>query len=119
MNANTNLLAGLIGPTLIVLSISEAINFHIWTTNIPSLTYLNWLILFVAGLAIVRAHNLWTPAWPVLVSLTGWVLILGGLFRMFAPEAQQAGDNIATYAMLLAMLLIGSFLTFKAYWTRS
>jgi hypothetical protein len=31
-----------------------------------------------------------------MVTLAGWVAILGGLFRMFAPEAQQAGRNSVT-----------------------
>jgi hypothetical protein len=44
----------------------------------------------------------------------GWVTILGGLYRTFAPEARQAGQN-ATYVMLMALCAIGCFLTFKAY----
>jgi hypothetical protein len=38
---------------------------------------------------------------------------------MFAPEAQQTGDNVVTYAVFVVMFLIGSFLSFKAYWERS
>ena len=83
-------LAGLIGPTLVVLTVSEAMNFHIWATNMAPVTYLNGLISFVAGLAIVRVHNRWTRSWSVIVTLLGWIVLVGGLFRMFAPEAQQA-----------------------------
>src|ERR1039458_1260312 len=53
-------------------------------------TYLVGILLFVAGLAIVRAHNRWIRGWPVLVTLVGWAAIFGGLFRMLAPEAQRA-----------------------------
>lgn len=113
--ANSKLIAGLIGPTLIALSISEALNLHIWATNIAPVTYLNGLLLFVAGLAIVRVHNRWTRSWPVIVTLVGWVVMLGGLFRMFAPEAQQGGENIPTYAVIVVIFAIGIFLTFKAY----
>jgi len=112
-------IAGLIGPAIVALTTSEALNFHIWATNIPPVTHLNGLLLFVAGLAIVRAHNRWTRGWPVLVTLTGWVVMLGGLFRLFAPEAPQAPQNTVTYAGLMVLLAMGVFLTFKAYWPRS
>lgn len=108
-------LAGLIGPTIIVLSLSEAMNLHIWANNIAPVTYLNGTLLFVAGLSIVRAHNRWTFGWPVMVTLAGWCAILGGLFRMFAPEAQQAGQNSATYTALALLFAYGTFLTFKAF----
>ena len=108
-------IAQLIGPTLIAVTLSEALNLHIWTVNIAPVTYLNGAIIFVAGLSIVRAHNRWTRGWPVLVTLVGWLAILGGLFRMFAPEAQQGRKNIATYAVVVILFAIGVFLTFKAY----
>jgi hypothetical protein len=107
--------AGLIGPTLVVLTISEAMNLHIFANNIAPVIYLNGVLLFVAGLSIVRAHNRWTRGWPVMITLVGWGLILGGLFRMFAPEAQQGGQNAPTYAVIAAVFAIGGFLTFKAY----
>lgn len=112
---NSKQIAGLIGPTLIVITISEAMNLHIWANNIAPVTYLNGTLLFVAGLSIVRVHNRWTGGWPVMVTLVGWVVMLGGLFRMFAPEAQQGGENIPTYAVIMVILAIGIFLTFKAY----
>ncbi len=112
---NSRQIAGLIGPTLIVLALSEALNLHIWATNMAPVIYLNGALLFVAGLSIVRAHNRWTLRWPVLVTLTGWVTILGGLYRMFLPEARQAGENPATYVMFMGLCVIGIFLTFKAY----
>ena len=108
-------IAGLIGPTVIALILSEAMNFHIWSTNIAPVTYLNGTILFVAGLAIVRAHNRWIRSWPVLVTLAGWFAIIGGLFRMFAPDAPQAPQNAVTYAGLAVLLAIGIVLTFQAY----
>lgn len=108
-------LAGLIGPVLMVVAVTEALNFHIWTSNIAPVVYLNGTLLLVAGLAIVRAHNLWAWRWPVLITLTGWALVLLGLFRMVAPDAPQAGQNAATYVMLAALFVVASVLTFKAY----
>jgi hypothetical protein len=112
---NSRHIAGLIGPTIIALTISEVVNFHIWASNIPPVTYLNGTLLLVAGLSIVRAHNRWTVGWPVMVTLVGWVAILGGLFRMFAPEAQQASPSTSTYAVIMVLCAVGLFLTYKAY----
>ena len=111
----SKLIAGLIGPTLIALAPSEALNLHIWSNNIPPVTYLNGLILFVAGFSVVRFHNLWTVGWPVIVTLIGWLTLLGGLFRMFAPEAQQLTQENIAFAVLIVLFSVGVFLTFKAY----
>jgi len=112
---NSKHLAGLIGPTIMALALSEATNLHIWANNIAPVTYLNGTLLFVAGLSIIRAHNCWTIGWPVLVTVVGWVAILAGLFRMFAPEAQQAGQNSFTYAALAVLFVLGTLLTFQGY----
>jgi uncharacterized membrane protein HdeD (DUF308 family) len=107
-------MAGLIGPTLVALGASEAKNYRIWETDSAPLVYLNGLLLFVAGLSIVRVHNRWS-SWPVVVTLVGWVAILLGLFRMFAPEAQRAARSApATITTASLVGAVGLFLTFKA-----
>lgn len=50
--ANSKQLAGLIGPTLIVLSITEAMNLQIFASNIPPVVYLNGTILFLPALQL-------------------------------------------------------------------
>jgi hypothetical protein len=112
---NSKHIAQLIGPTLVAITLSEALNLRIWATDIAPVTYLNGCILFVVGLSIVRAHNLWRLAWPVLVTLIGWGAVVGGLFRMFAPRAHQGGQNPATYAVITLLLAIGVFLSIKGY----
>jgi hypothetical protein len=50
-----------------------------------------------------------------MATLVGWVAILGGLFRMFAPEVQQAAQNAHTTIITASLVgAIGLFLTFKA-----
>ena len=111
-------IAGLVGPTVIAIALSEWINLRIlWANVTPSVIYLNGSLLFVAGLAIVRAHNRWTGGWPVLVTLTGWFVLVVGLIRMFAPVYSQKGaeNNTAVYGLLIVLFAIGVFLTFKGY----
>jgi 2-hydroxy-6-oxonona-2,4-dienedioate hydrolase len=111
---NSKRVAKLIGPTLMALAITEAINIRIFENNPPSVVYLNGSLLFIAGLSIVRAHNLWTRGWPVLLTLVGWLGILLGSFRMIAPESAHT-THPAVFVLLIVLLGIGILLTFKAY----
>jgi hypothetical protein len=108
-------IAQLAGPTLLALSASEALNLHIWATNLVQVTYLDGLVVFAAGLAIVRMHNVWPRGWPLLVTLVGWGALALGLFRMFAPQARQGGRNAATHVALAILFVLGALLTWKGY----
>ena len=125
---NSKKIAGMLGPVLVVLSISEALNLRLMMAEIgPTavhVIYLNGTLLFVAGLSIVRIHNYWVAGWPVLVTLMGWFMILSGLIRMFAPiggaelglDSQRPEQSIIViYAVLVVLLAIGVVLTFKAF----
>ena len=115
--AQSKQVAALLGPSLIAVSITESINFDIFTNTSAHLVYLNGTLLFVAGLAIVRSHNRWTARWPVLITLMGWVFLLVGLVRMIAPVSTQQAVQYPTAVLALTFLLfvIGSILTFNAY----
>jgi uncharacterized membrane protein YhaH (DUF805 family) len=113
-------IAAIAGPTMLAIGASEALTYDIWASNIAPLIYLNGVLLFLVGLTIVRAHNRWTPGWPMLVTLTGWIGILGGLFRMFAPEVQQAGENApTTIGTAVLVAVVGAVLAFEAYRPRT
>jgi uncharacterized membrane protein len=82
-------IAGLVGPALIAMLVAEfpLVQPHLYDAQIPPVVYLSGILMFVAGLAIVRAHNRWAANWTVLVTLTGWFFLGLGLFRKFAAEA--------------------------------
>jgi hypothetical protein len=113
--ARPRLIARIVGPTLIAIAITEAINIGHFAGNPAPVVYLNGTLLFVAGLAIVQAHNRWVRDWPVLLTLTGWVLCFGGLYRMVAPTAPQMGKGAATDGLLAVLLAVGGVLTYKAF----
>ncbi|MGD1839371.1 MAG: hypothetical protein ACFB0B_00510 [Thermonemataceae bacterium] len=108
-------LAGLIGPVLIALSVSETIHLRIWEKVSPAIVYLNGLLLFIGGLATVRVHNQWVLNWTVLITLIGWVAMAAGLYRMFAPEAPQANLNTTAYVFTATLFTIGIVLSYKSY----
>ena len=112
--AESRRIAGLVGPTLLALSASEALNYRIWRDNLAPVAYLDGALLFVGGLAIVRAHNRWRWGWPLLTTLTGWSATALGLARMFAPQARQPGRTAGVDAVLLAVFASGVVLTFQA-----
>lgn len=112
-------LSKLIGPTLSVMTLSEMINLSIWRDSIPALIYLNGILLFVAGISIVRVHNHWKKDWTMLITLVGWSSLIAGLYRIFFPRAPQADERTATYAGLIFLFTLGLFLTFKGYTSRS
>jgi hypothetical protein len=107
--------AALVGPTATVMVASEALNFHIWRANLPQVTYLDGMILFVVGVAILRAYRRWVLGWPTLVTLSGWFSVLLGLFRIFAPEAQQAPPTTLTFVGLGILFAAGCVMTYRAY----
>ena len=115
----SNSIAGIVGPTLIVMVFSEMRlwNSTLYDTQIVPLIYLNGVLLFVAGLAIVKSHNIWIYGWQTLVTIIGYVVIIVGLFRMFFPQIQKAEfDNSNSILVVeIVLILIGMFLTFKAY----
>ncbi|MBX3371145.1 MAG: hypothetical protein KF793_12220 [Nitrospira sp.] len=105
--AQSKQVAALLGPSLIAVSVTESLNLEIFTNTSAPLTYLNGTLLFVAGLTIVRAHNYWMPRWPVLITLTGWLLLLGGLIRMVAPvSSQQTAHHPTAVLAMTAVLLV-------------
>lgn len=119
--ANSRQLGGLLGPAIAVILLSEfpLIQPHLYDAQIPPVIYLSGVIMFVAGLAVVRAHNVWEKNWTVLITLAGWFLLLLGLLRMFvASQYQQAiqRTNSITFMVLEGCLfLVALTITFKAY----
>jgi cytochrome bd-type quinol oxidase subunit 2 len=124
---NSKSIAGLVGPSLILVGAVVLLNMKLFPRVVdeallsPLLVILAGVITFVAGLAIVRAHNRWEKGWPVIITLIGWVCIFGGIVRALFPVllAQMAVQIIRIPGMLpiaaIIMLVLGAFLSFKAY----
>lgn len=108
-------LARLIGPTMIALGLTEALNLEMFARQIAPVVYLDGTLLFVGGLALIDAHSRWTWHWSVLITITGWVLLAGGLYRMIAPDAPPAPQSELSYLMLGVLGIVGLFLTYKGY----
>ena len=120
-------IAGLIGPTLVAGAVAVLLNLGAWPALVeqgfsnPALIFVSGFPLFVAGLAILRAHNRWERSWPVLVTVVGWLALLGGLSRILFPArlASIAIRAVQTTGVLpavaIVLLVVGAFLSFKGF----
>lgn len=92
---------------------------HLYAEQIPPVVYLSGVLLFVAGLAIVRVHNRWARDWTVLLTLTGWAALALGLLRMFAAGAYRASAAQTTPMVFMAievvLFAVGAAITFASY----
>ena len=101
-------LGGLLGPAIAVILLCEfpLIQPHLYDAQTPPVIYLSGIIMFVAGLAVVRAHHVWEKNWTVLITLAGWFLLLLGLVRMFtASQYQQAIQRTSSMTFMSSSLV--------------
>jgi hypothetical protein len=120
-------IAGLMGPTLVAIVAAVLLNFGSFPASAeqvardPALIFMSGILLFVAGPAIVRAHNVWAGGWPVLVTVLGWFALLSGLARMLfltqiAEIVAGVGEGTGLIVAVTVVLLgLGAFLSFKGY----
>jgi hypothetical protein len=121
-------IAALLGPTLVASAVTVLANLDAMPTLIeamaqsPMLVVLAGYAAFVPGLAIVYFHNRWSGGWPVVVTVMGWLSLVIGLVRMIFPMQIAAmasklapAPGGALIAIGVVFLLIGGFLSFKAY----
>ncbi|HEY7445692.1 MAG TPA: hypothetical protein VH701_24915 [Vicinamibacterales bacterium] len=122
--AESRRIAGVLGPTMIVMVVSEfpLVQPRLYDAQIPPVVYLSGVLMFGAGLAIVRAHNRWRKDWTVLVTLSGWFALALGTVRMFAASAYQQRTAAMGSAVFMAIesvsLVCGLVITYKAYVSR-
>lgn len=85
-----------------------------------SLMTFSGFITLGIGLVVVVTHNIWVAAWPVVVTLFGWVWIFQGIMRLFWPEAfsKMMKDLLAKNGftvMSWIWLLVGLYLIYQGF----
>lgn len=120
-------LAQLIGPTLLVIGLGMIVSRDAYRTMAQeflgsrALIYIAGILAFVPGLAIVLTHNVWVAGWPVIITLFGWLALLGGIFRLVFPqEVTRLGSRIIAMPSALTVggivvLVLGAVLSFFGY----
>src|SRR5262245_5734236 len=91
----------------------------------PAISLVSGLLSFVACLAIVLAHHHWRRDWSIVVTLLGWLSLLGGLARILVPfrlaDAMVGlGDRpVVEVCSAIVLLVVGVCLSYKGYVGRS
>lgn len=120
-------IARLVGPLFLVMGLGMVIEGDLvralsqeFLSNI-SLIYLAGMLTLVAGLAIINTHNVWEANWRVIVTILGWLAVIGGVIRLLFPEKVQAlgvGMLSHPHAMIISgaiILVVGAILCWTGY----
>jgi hypothetical protein len=120
-------LARLIGPVMTLVGISLLMNEAAFRKmameflRSPALVFFSGMMLMPAGLAVVLSHNVWVLNWPLLITLLGWIAVISGALRVFAPDrALKIGKKaIASKEIMTAAaavwLVIGAVLCYFGF----
>ena len=120
-------LAKVIGPVFMAIGASMLLNAPMYGTlgkqflSSYAFIYLSGLLALPVGIAIVLAHNVWTPDWRVLITLFGWTALIGGLFRIVFPQLVQRAGGILFHLALVPVfggalvLVLGGVLSYFGY----
>ena len=119
-------LARFLGPILLVLGISYALNRKSYTVMgaefiaSRSLVYLAGALALAGGLAIVLNHNIWTADWRIIITLLGWTATLAGVSRLMFPDSvRRIGGKFTTEKPITVTggvtIVLGAILCFAGY----
>jgi len=120
-------IARILGPVLVIVGIGlllEGDNFRTMADEFLhsfALIYSSGVITLALGLAMLNVHHLWVRDWRVLVTIFGWLFLIGGIFRLLAPSlVQGAGESFIAHhrwplATAIVVLTLGGFLTAMGY----
>jgi len=85
-------LARLLGPMLVVLAVGLLVRQDAWRAMANDfivsrpLVFLSGFLTLLGGLAVVNTHNVWEGGWPVIITIFGWLAVIGGIARMLFPD---------------------------------
>ena len=76
----------------------------------------------VLGAGVVLIHNVWTRGfWPLVVTLTGWAMLVRGVVNLFLPSDVMASlfasTHVSEFSYLYAAipLLLGTYLSLRGF----
>jgi len=120
-------LARLIGPLLITAAVGILLRQEVFRGMAKefianrALIYLAGFLTLLAGLALVNTHNVWTPGWPVIITIFGWLCVIAGIVRMIFPETVSGlGERMLNHRTFLTATgviegVLGLWLSYVGY----
>lgn len=120
-------IAKLLGPLLVVAGLTGLVNpkaIHEMARDFMAnraMIFLGGIFALLAGLAIVNTHSFWVADWPVIITVFGWLAIVGGVLRIMFPDLTRSiGEAMLSKQVLLRVsaalqVILGLYLMAKAY----
>jgi hypothetical protein len=120
-------LAKLIGPVLVAAGFGMLINTAVYRSMAEqflasyALIYLAGVLTLTAGIALVLAHNIWVGDWRIIITIFGWLGVIGGVFRTVWPqEVASIGSSMISHGETFmfagfAVVVIGGVLSYYGY----
>jgi hypothetical protein len=119
-------IARLVGPIYLAIGIGIVLNGSFYSGLVaeavrsPTLIYLSGLLALAPGLAIVNVHRSWS-GWPVVITIIGWLLVIGGVIRLVLPASTASlathlyANPAALLIVAIILIVVGAFLTVMGY----
>jgi hypothetical protein len=120
-------LAQLIGPLFLVMGLGMLLNRDGYREmaeeflDSRALIYLAGLLALVPGITIVLFHNVWVFDWRLIITLFGWLAVIGGVFRLVFPDrVSEIGARFLESPTTLTVagivvIALGAILSFYGY----
>jgi hypothetical protein len=126
--ATSEFLAKLIGPLFVAVGTGMLVNRGTYQSVIAEglrsalLLYLSGVMSLLSGLAIVLTHNVWSTDWRVIITVLGWLMVIGGIVRIVLPQfaltlgAAIYSGSISIIIVAIGAIAFGAFLSFHGYY---
>ena len=123
----SHFLAKLIGPVFIAGGLGLLFNTTVFRAMFETalhdhmLIYLTGVLALPAGLAIIIVHNDWKWHWPLIITVFGWLMAIGGAMRIIAPQTVEwIGVALFSYPSFFVIdgsiaVLLGVLLSYFGY----
>jgi uncharacterized membrane protein len=120
-------LARLIGPVFLVIGLGMLLNSDGYRATAKeflksrALIYLAGLLALVPGVALVLTHNVWVFDWRLIITVFGWLLAAGGVFRILFPQQvmeigkQLAGNDNYMLGSSLVVVVLSAVLIYYGF----
>lgn len=80
-----------------------------------ALTFIAGCVGIIVGTALVQYHNLWVSHWRIIITIIGWIMLIGGVITVITPNLLFRMKGFTRYGkpwgvfMILFGLLMGYF----------
>ena len=120
-------IAKLMGPVIGVAGLGFLVNRRAFQEMVSDflestgIIVMSGMLALVMGLAIVNAHNVWVADWPVIITIFGWLAVIGGVMWITMTDTVRSiaramlGYTHFINAEAIILILLGAYLSYVGY----